>query len=955
MTWHPFCDDIRLHVAERISADDAARQDATARAILARLADQPGVVLADEVGMGKTFVALAVAASVALSDGKRPVVVIVPSGLKEKWPSDFGVFAEQCLPTELRDRVRCASADSGVQFLKRIDDQSNQRASIVFLTHGAMSRTLTDSWVRLAIIHRSLYRRQDQRLRGAVDECAATLVQVASYTSRQPHLCRALLASPPETWLKVMRQNGYEPPDGDDPVPRVIIDALRDFDTQEVYSALDEYIPRNKTDRYEERLKAARPVLQEALKRLWGDCLVRLDFKLPLLILDEAHHLKNSHTQLAGLFHSSDSADDPAEISRGALGDVFERMLFLTATPFQLGHHELCSVIERFDGIAWTAKAAPADGRAAFRQNLAILREQLDAAQESALAFDAAWGQLREDDLLLDGVPIASAELWWEALPLSLSRTAQTERVVASYKRTHSKMRAAEQSLRPWVIRHLKSRTLPPPWMGQARRIRLSGRAILDDKGDETTPGLAISGAATLPFLLAARAAVCAPDSRPVFAEGLASSYEAFRHTRTSEAVFDADSTDDKGAPVDDASRWYLSQLDRALPLSDPAASASHPKIAATVGRVLAAWQQREKVLVFCHFIQTGKILRRVVAHTLRREIIGNATARLACSSSEAEALLERLGARFFDSESPARRACDALTGTLLAPYPALHVHREVLMDVVRRYIRTPAFIVRYFPIESESLGERAIDTAFATCDASGISLGQMLSNFFDFLERRCSASERGPLLSAIDRMQTGDISTLSNDELQGEERTTLLANVRLVNGTTASETRQRLMLTFNSPFFPEVLIASSVMAEGVDLHRFCRYVIHHDLDWNPSTLEQRTGRVDRIGAKVESCGQSIRIYMPFIAETQDEKMYRVVMDRERWFSVVMGENFKTDVRCTENHAQRIALPKNAALELAFRLEVFPSVADHALNRETEYSGKLTDNSPKAGRLQSGS
>jgi superfamily II DNA/RNA helicase len=148
------------------------------------------------------------------------------------------------------------------------------------------------------------------------------------------------------------------------------------------------------------------------------------------------------------------------------------------------------------------------------------------------------------------------------------------------------------------------------------------------------------------------------------------------------------------------------------------------------------------------------------------------------------------------------------------------------------------------------------------------------------------------------------------------------LADVRLVNGATSDETRQCLMLTFNSPFFPEVLIASSVMAEGVDLHRFCRYVIHHDLDWNPSMLEQRTGRVDRIGAKVETCGQPIRMYLPFIAETQDEKMYRVVMDRERWFSVVMGEHFRVDARHTDMLAQRIPLPAALASELAFRLGV---------------------------------
>lgn len=217
--WHPFHESIRLHVTGRISADDAARQKTTARAILARFAELPGLVLADEVGMGKTFVALAVAVSVALSDRKRPVVVMVPPSLKEKWPRDFGVFAEQCLPDELRARVRASSAETGVQFLKRLDDTPERRASLIFLTHGAMSQTLTDNWVRLAIIQRALYRRRDPRLRGAVARCAASLVEVASRTCRQPDLCPALLAAPPETWLAVMRKHRYEPEGGDHPVP----------------------------------------------------------------------------------------------------------------------------------------------------------------------------------------------------------------------------------------------------------------------------------------------------------------------------------------------------------------------------------------------------------------------------------------------------------------------------------------------------------------------------------------------------------------------------------------------------------------------------------------------------------------------------------------------------------------------------------------------------------------
>lgn len=78
-------------------------------------------------------------------------------------------------------------------------------------------------------------------------------------------------------------------------------------------------------------------------------------------------------------------------------------------------------------------------------------------------------------------------------------------------------------------------------------------------------------------------------------------------------------------------------------------------------------------------------------------------------------------------------------------------------------------------------------------------------------------------------------------------------------------------------------------MAEGVDLHLNCRHIIHHDLDWNPSSLEQRTGRVDRLGSKAERSGQPIKVYLPYVEGCQDEKLFRVVMDRERWFGIVMG------------------------------------------------------------------
>ena len=44
------------------------------------------------------------------------------------------------------------------------------------------------------------------------------------------------------------------------------------------------------------------------------------------------------------------------------------------------------------------------------------------------------------------------------------------------------------------------------------------------------------------------------------------------------------------------------------------------------------------------------------------------------------------------------------------------------------------------------------------------------------------------------------------------------------------------------------VLLATDAAAEGLNLHHRCRVVVNLELPWNPSRLEQRIGRVDRIG-----------------------------------------------------------------------------------------------------------
>ena len=81
--------------------------------------------------------------------------------------------------------------------------------------------------------------------------------------------------------------------------------------------------------------------------------------------------------------------------------------------------------------------------------------------------------------------------------------------------------------------------------------------------------------------------------------------------------------------------------------------------------------------------------------------------------------------------------------------------------------------------------------------------------------------------------------------------------------------------------------------------------------------------RPEAFGAKAEKVSKPIHVFLPFIAATQDEKMYRVVKDRERWFQVLMGEDYAIDEANTDRLERRVPLPEEAAQELAFSLKVF--------------------------------
>ena len=57
----------------------------------------------------------------------------------------------------------------------------------------------------------------------------------------------------------------------------------------------------------------------------------------------------------------------------------------------------------------------------------------------------------------------------------------------------------------------------------------------------------------------------------------------------------------------------------------------------------------------------------------------------------------------------------------------------------------------------------------------------------------------------------------------------------------------QDVLDRFEEPSGPSVLLSSEVGSEGIDL-QFAWVLVNYDLPWNPMRVEQRIGRLDRLG-----------------------------------------------------------------------------------------------------------
>ncbi len=98
------------------------------------------------------------------------------------------------------------------------------------------------------------------------------------------------------------------------------------------------------------------------------------------------------------------------------------------------------------------------------------------------------------------------------------------------------------------------------------------------------------------------------------------------------------------------------------------------------------------------------------------------------------------------------------------------------------------------------------------------------------------------------------------------------------------ADDHEQILREFAEPTGPSILLSTEVGSEGIDL-QFSWVLVNYDLPWNPMKVEQRIGRLDRLGQKSDK----IAIWNLVHAATIDERIYERLYIRLGIFERALG------------------------------------------------------------------
>jgi SNF2 family DNA or RNA helicase len=131
-----------------------------------------------------------------------------------------------------------------------------------------------------------------------------------------------------------------------------------------------------------------------------------------------------------------------------------------------------------------------------------------------------------------------------------------------------------------------------------------------------------------------------------------------------------------------------------------------------------------------------------------------------------------------------------------------------------------------------------------------------------------------------------------------------------------------------------QVLIATEAGGEGINL-QFCNHIINFDLPWNPMRLEQRIGRIHRLGQE-----KDVMIYNFAIKDTVEEHILKLLYEKIHLFEKVIGELddilTKLEFGNIEDHLIDIFSGSSSEGEMRIKMENLTSMIEFANDLKKE-------------------
>ena len=360
---------------------------------------------------------------------------------------------------------------------------------------------------------------------------------------------------------------------------------------------------------------------------------------------------------------------------------------------------------------------------------------------------------------------------------------------------------------------------------------------------------------------------------------GLPSSYDALKAS----ALFEDLSLKDKNnvkanCPI--LTKLYADFFEKLIDQS----SSSHPKITRTVEILLKNLKRGEKTLIFCQRIATVKTIAKAFNDKLKftfDSLIKEIPNLTSSSITDPQFILSTTyeKTKYLSTNIAVQQFWGAIDESKLKLFYEYVSKREDNQNFPSTQF--DARIVFLFSTVFKQLTlkiKQPYLTAYLRSSMSEDEAKWKLTADDD-----SETDEANPDLEPIER-----ISVDSQDETFHSAEAGFHP-LSLVTGETSF--REKILDNFSSPFFPLVLVCSQVSQEGVDMHKFCRTIILHDLNWNPAVLEQRVGRLDRVGSYASELKLPVDIFIPFLANSYDEYQYARVLQRAEMQELIFGRN----------------------------------------------------------------